>query len=183
MEPKSSPITAWMMRVNLACAFLSGVALLMMMAVGAADIIGTNLNWLGLPSRPIPGSFEFIGTMMVMNVFLAVSLGQARRGHIQVELVVQMLPPPLQRAAAALHHTLSCGFFAMIAWASWPGALHSVRVGEFSAGLVNYPIWPARAVLAFGASLMAVQCLLDLAGVFSKRFRVARERSSDAATV
>lgn len=183
MEPNLSPIAAWMMRINLACAFLSGVALLLMMAVGAADIIGTNLNWLGLPSQPIPGAFEFIGTMMVVSVFLAVSLGQARRVHIKVELVVQMLPPALQKAAEALHHLLSSGFFALIAWASWPAALHSFRVGEFSAGLINYPIWPARMILAFGATLMAVQCALDLLGVFAARFRVAGHRSGDPAAV
>ena len=183
MKPSLSPIAAWMTRVNLACAFLSGVALLLMMAVGAADIIGSNLNWFGLSSRPIPGAFEFIGTMMVVSVFLAVSLGQARRVHIQVELVVQMLPRSLQKAAFALHHLLASGFFVLIAWASWPAALHSFRVGEFSAGLVNYPIWPARIILAFGATLMALQCALDLVGVFSARFRVADERASDVATV
>ena len=183
MKPSLSPIAAWMMRINLACAFLSGVALLMMMVVGAADILGTNLNWIGLPSEPIPSAFEFIGTMMVVSVFLAVSLGQARRVHIQVELVVQMLPPSLQRVAETLHHFLSGGFFVLIAWASWPTALHSFRVGEFAAGLINYPIWPARMILAFGATLMAVQCALDLLGVFSARFRVASRRSGDTATV
>ena len=43
-------------------------------------------------------------------------------------------------------------------------------VGEFAAGLINYPIWPARLTLAWGASLMTVQAMLDLAAVFSDRF-------------
>lgn len=183
MEPTRNMLTAWIMRINLTCGFLSGVALLLMMVAGTADIFGTNLDWIGLASQPIPGAFEFIGTMMVVSVFLAVSLGQSRRVHIQVELVVQMLPPAGRKAAEVLHHVLSAVLFALIAWASWPAAMHSFRVGEFSPGLINYPIWPARIFLAFGATLMAVQCALDLLGVFSARFRVAERRSGDTATV
>lgn len=183
MEPKPFPIAQLMSRLNLGCAFLAGIALLLMMVAGTADIIGSNLNWIGLQSQPIPGVFEFIGTMMVVCVFLAVALGQARRVHIQVELIVQMLPSRWQKAAETMHHVLSCAFFILISWASWPAAIHSFSVGEFSAGLINFPIWPARLFLAFGATLMALQCALDLLGVFDRRFRVAGRRSGDAATV
>jgi TRAP-type C4-dicarboxylate transport system permease small subunit len=183
MELKPWLVARWMRRVNLTCGFLSGVALLLMMVAGAADIFGTNLNWIGLTSRPIPGAFEFIGTMMVVSVFMGVSLGQSRRVHIQVELVVQMLPPAGRKAAEVLHHASSAALFALIAWASWPTAMHSFQVGEFSPGLINYPIWPARIFLAIGATLMALQCALDLLGVFSARFRVAEKRSGEAAAV
>lgn len=183
MEPKLTPIASLMKRLNLACAFLAGVALLLMMAVGTADIIGSNLNWIGLPSRPIPGAFEFIGTMMVVSVFMAVSLGQVRRVHIQVELIVLMLPARWQKAAEVMHHVFSSTFFLLISWAAWPAAIHSFRVGEFSAGLINFPIWPARIFLAFGATLMALQCILDILGVFDARFRVSARRSGETATV
>ena len=183
MQPKPSPIAALMLRLNLACAFLAGIALLLMMAAGTADIIGSNLNWIGLQSRPIPGVFEFIGTMMVVSVFMAVALGQVRRVHIKVELIVHMLPSRWQKAAEAMHHVFACAFFVMISWAAWPAAIHSFRVGEFSAGLINFPIWPARAFLAFGATLMALQCALDVLGVFDARFRVSARRPGEAATV
>ncbi len=183
MPSKLSLVAALIQRLNLACAFLAGIALLLMMVAGAADIIGSNLNWLGLSSRPIPGMFEFIGTMMVVSVFMAVALGQARRVHIKVELFVHMLPDRWQKAAEAMHHVFTGAFFALICWAAWPAAAHSFRVGEFSAGLINFPIWPARAFLAFGATLMTVQCVLDVLGVFDPRFRVPDRHSGESATV
>ena len=63
-----------------------------MMLAGAADVFGTNLDVVGLKSRPIPATFEFMGAMMVVTVFLAVSYAQHERRHIRVELLVRRLP-------------------------------------------------------------------------------------------
>lgn len=158
------------MKINLTCAFLSGVALVLMMLAGAADVIGTNLDIVGLRSRPVPAAFEFMATMMVVTVFLAVSLGQSRRGHIRVEVIVNRLPPALQKAANVLQYVLSALLFGLIARFAWPAAMHSFNVGEYAPGIINFPIWPARFILAFGASLMTLQCLFDLLSVFSSRF-------------
>lgn len=170
MRQKRSPIAAGIMRINLACGILSGVAMLLMMVVGTADIIGSNLDKFGLPSQPIPAAFEFMATMMVVVVFLAISLAQSRRNHIQVELVLNLVPPGFRKVLEVVHHLLGAALFGMIAWFGWHSGLHSFQVGEFAPGLINYPIWPARVVLAFGASLMTVQYLLDIASVFSPRF-------------
>lgn len=170
MERKRSMLAVWIMRVNLACAVLSGAAMLLMMVVGTADIVGSNLDKIGLPSRPIPAAFEFMATMMVAVVFLAISLAQSRRNHIHVELVLSLLPPAWRKGLEVFHHLLGAVLFGLIAWFGWQSGLHSFRVGEFSPGLINYPIWPARFVLAFGATLMTAQCLLDAASVFSPRF-------------
>lgn len=176
MQAKPNRSARWMARVNLACGFLSGIAMLLMMVAGTADIVGSNLDKLGLPSRPVPAAFEFMATMMVVVVFLAVPLAQARRSHIHVELVANMLPAGVRRKLEIVHHALSAALFALIAWFGWGGWLHAFQVGEFAAGLVNYPIWPARFVLALGASLMTVQCLFDLAAVFSARFSTVDSR-------
>ena len=85
-----------LLRINLICGLLSGISLLMMMIVGAADVIGTNLDIIGIQSQPIPAAFEFMATMMVVTVFLATALGQARCNHIRVEVLVKMLPRSFQ---------------------------------------------------------------------------------------
>ena len=58
-RPRSA-VARLLLRVNLVCGLLSGVALLLMMIAGAADVIGTNLDIIGLQSRPIPAAFEFM---------------------------------------------------------------------------------------------------------------------------
>ena len=168
-RPRSA-VARLLLRVNLVCGLLSGVALLLMMIAGAADVIGTNLDIIGLQSRPIPAAFEFRATMMVVTVFLATALGQARRNHIRVEVLTNMLPRSLQRVTSFIQHTLSAAFWVLIALYGWKSGLHSVSVGEYATGLINFPIWPARLVLGFGATLMFVQCLFDIFSIFSSRF-------------
>jgi len=165
-----SPAARLLLRINLWCGLLSGVALLLMMVMGAADVIGTNLDMVGLQSRPIPSAFEFMATMMVVNIFLATALGQARRNHVRVEVLVNKLPPAGQRVLAAFRHFLSAIMWGLIAWFGWKSGLHSVSVGEYAPGLINFPVWPARLVLGLGSSVMTVQCVFDLLAVFSKRF-------------
>lgn len=154
-----------------------------MMVAGTADILTSNLDKVGLPSQPIPAAYEFMATMMVTVVFLSVSLAQSRRGHIHVELVLNLLPPTARRGLEILHHLLGATLFGAIAWFGWRAALHSFAVDEFVAGLINYPIWPARLTLAFGTSLMTVQCLLDIAAVFSPRFSTADAARHPEATL
>jgi len=172
MREKCAAIVNLMMKLNLGCAVLSGVALLLMMLVGALDVVGTNLDIIGLTSFPIPAAFEFMATMMVVSVFLAMSLGQARRTHIRVEVLVDKLPRPLRRLADLIRHALSMVFFLCIAYFGALSALHSFNVGEYAPGIINFPIWPARVVLAVGASLISLQCLLDIVGVLSSRYSV-----------
>ena len=98
METKRSLLAVWIMRINLACGILSGTAMLLMMVVGTVDIVGSNLDKIGLPSKPLPAAFEFMATMMVAVVFLAISLAQSRRNHIQVGLVMSLLPAGYRKA-------------------------------------------------------------------------------------
>ena len=151
-------------------AVLSGVSILMMMFAGAADVVMTNLDVVGLRSNPIPATFEFMGAMMVVTVFLAVSYAQHDRRHIRVELLVRRMPRFWQKAADVLQYGLSLFVFAFIARFAWPAAIHGFTVGEYATGIINFPLWPARFVLAFGVTLMSLQCLFDLVGVFFDKF-------------
>jgi len=170
-EPRPNLLVAASARCNRALASISGLAIALMMVVGAADIIATNIDVLGLPSTPVPGATEFIATMMVVAVFLGVSLAQQRRGHIQVDLVTRRMPAPLRRACRVLSYTLTGLMFAGIAWFGWKTTAHAWSVGEFAAGSFDLPLWPARMALALGSTMMVLQCLLDLLGEFLPSLR------------
>ncbi len=181
MTDERHPACHWILRVGRACAFLSGIALLLMMIAGASDVIGTNLDLIGLPSQPVPAAFEFMATMMVVTVFLGTTLAQARRQHIRVEVIVNLLPPGGQRFMEVIQYLLSATMWGLIAWYGWMSGLHSVSVGEYAPGLINFPVWPARLILGFGATLMTLQCLFDIIGVYAPRFRaVDRDGADDA---
>lgn len=147
-------------RINLGGAVLAGLALLLMMFIGGVDVITTNAF-----AAPVPAAYEITESLMVVAVFLAIALAQRRRAHIQVEIVVLALPKRLQVVAALLQALASLAFFLLIAWFGWHAAAHSFRVGEYSAGLIRFPIWPAKSMLAVGATMMSLQCLRDVLAV------------------
>lgn len=145
-------------RLDRWAATLAGLALLLMMLIGAANVVGTKL--LGLP---VPGTYELTETLMVASAFLAMALAHADNSHIRVELLIDRLPPRGRALADAFAQLCTAGFFAAIAWFGWSAALHSLRVGEFSSGSLPLPMWPARLALALGATLMVVQGVAHLA--------------------
>ena len=103
-------------------------------------------------------------TMMVVVVFFALSLAQVRRAHLRVEVVYNYMPKPVKFIADILQYALSCIFFALIAYFGWKLAVLGYHQGEYASGIINFAIWPARFALSIGASLMTLQCALDLVG-------------------
>ena len=138
-------------------ATLAGLALFMMMAIGAADAFGTKVL-----ARPIPGTYELTETLMVASAFLAMALAQAQGGHIRVTLFIGLFPSRVRAAFDLISNLLSALLFFGIAWYGWESAYHGFIVGEFSSGSLPIPLWPARVALAVGASLMVIQCLADV---------------------
>lgn len=142
----------------MAGALLAGTSLLLMMALGALDVLTTNLLL-----RPIPATREATEALMVVAVFLAMAYAQGERAHIAVDLVSSRLPTRLQHAIRALGDALTLVVFALVASQGWRYGLASLREGEFAEGLISFPIYPAKLALALGASLMALQTAWDLA--------------------
>ncbi|MCL4765856.1 MAG: TRAP transporter small permease [Hyphomicrobiaceae bacterium] len=138
-------------------AFLAGIAVLVMMLIGTADVVG-----LLVFNHPLPGAYELTESLLVASVFLAIALAQARRQHVRVEIFLNVVPGPVRRALELLGHVMTAGVFAIICYVSWEVALDSIRIGEFSSGLIQFPVWPARTTLAIGTTLMTVQALADI---------------------
>jgi len=144
-------------RLDRWAATLAGLALFLMMLVGAANVIGTKLFGI-----PVPGTYELTEALMVASAFLAMALAHADKAHIRVELLVNRLGPRGRALADAFTELCTAAFFTGIAWFGWSAAIHSLRVGEFSSGSLPMPLWPARMALAVGATLMIVQSLAHL---------------------
>jgi len=162
-------LRAHLARTNRLAALVAGGGLFAMMVIGAADVVMSNLDLLGLTARPIPATTEFTGTMMVVAIFFALALGQQQRRHIRITLS-RYASGRTARILDAFRHIVHGTLYALIAWFGWQVAGHSFSTGEFAAGLYDFPVWPARLALALGASLMVVQCIADFgAAVFGWR--------------
>jgi TRAP-type C4-dicarboxylate transport system permease small subunit len=57
-----------------------------------------------------------------------------------------------------------CGlvFFGLLLWQAWMEAEYSLQIGESTDGLIRFPLYPARIVLAAGTGLLVLRLALDV---------------------
>lgn len=141
-------------RVETWAAGIAGLGVLLMMIIGGADVVLTKFF-----SLPIPGAYEVTEALMVSAIFLALAQSQREGRQIRVELITERLDPSRRLFFHAFAEICSFALYGLIAWYGIESAWESVRMGEFTSGLAKLPIWPAKAMLAIGASLMCAECM------------------------
>lgn len=141
--------------ISLAAAGLAGSALILMALIGTADVIGSQFF-----GRPVPGTVEIGASLMVAGIALGLPMAQYSRRHIRVEIIVDRLPPRLRAALDIVAQLCLALMLAGIAWMAWRMLLTSIATKEFSQGLIEIAMWPARLALALGATLAVVQTIV-----------------------
>ena len=163
-------------RLAFAVLLVGGVGMLAAMFLGTADVVGTQFfGW------PVTGALELTESTMVLIVFGALAYAQIRRRHIRVELLYTHLPPRGRAALDFFTHATAVLFYGLLLWLAIDEATFSWSIGEATVGLIRFPLFPARIILAAGTALMIVQLLLDL--VLDVRRVMGRERIEDVELV
>lgn len=144
----------FLVRVERQAAAVAGLGVLVMMLLGGLDVLTTSVL-----NQPIPGAYEIIETLMVASIFLALALSQAEGRQIRVELLTDRLGSRAKSLLEVFADLCSLLVYGLIAWYGAQAAFSSALMGEYSAGIVKFPQWPAKIALAAGALLMVLQCL------------------------
>ena len=137
-------------------ALVAGFVVLLMMIQTAADVVSSNL--LG---RPIEGNLEIISTYyMVMVVFLPLAFVELRHEHINVDLVVQLLPDAVHRVILVFGYLVCAAFFGILAYQTWADAVNAWLINEVMMGSTYVTIWPAKFALPVGFFAIMLAVLL-----------------------
>ena len=145
-------------KLAFAILIVGGIGMLMSMFLGVADVIGTNAF-----NKPVPGAREVTESTMVLIVFGALAYAQVRRSHIRVELLYTRMPNRVKAAMDLFAHAMAFVFFALMTWQAYVEVGFSIQFGEYTDGIIRFPLWPARITLCAGAALVCLQLLLDIA--------------------
>jgi TRAP-type C4-dicarboxylate transport system permease small subunit len=143
--------------VALGILLVGGVGMLVSTLLGTADVIGTQIF-----GQPVHGALELTESTMVVIVFGALTYAQIRRNHIRVELIYMRVGPRVQAAMDVFAHSMAVLFFSLLLWQAINEAIISVQLDESTFGLIRFPLWPARIILAVGTGLLILQLVLDL---------------------
>ena len=144
-------------RLALVVLLIGGMGMLFSMFLGVADIVGTQVLLI-----PVPGPRELTESTMVLIVFGALAYAQIRRSNIRVELVYFQMPPRVRAVMDVITDLAAIAFYGLILQQAIGEAQYSLQINEATVGLIRFPLWPARFILAAGCALMILQLALHL---------------------
>lgn len=150
-------VSKFVERLALIVLLIGGLGMLFSMFLGVADIVGTQVLLI-----PVPGPRELTESTMVLIVFGALAYAQIRRAHIRVELVYFQMPPRVRAVMDVITDVAAIAFYALILSQAISEAQYSMQINERTVGLIRFPLWPARVILAAGCALMILQLVLHL---------------------
>ena len=127
------------------------------MVLVTADVVARKLG------SPITGAIEVTEFLMVPLVFLALAYVQSQKGHIRVGIVIERIKRPvLRKGLEILALIVGIGIFAVLFWYALEKTIDLYKVGEYSIGLIHFPLWPAWATIPVGSLIFCVQLFLDI---------------------
>jgi len=135
---------------------IAGAAIMAMMLLTSADVV------MRLVDRPIPGTYEIIGFLGALAVAFALAHTSVEKGHIAVDLLVNLLPPRAQILLDAFGALTGTAIFGAITWQSALYAVDLRQSGEVSATL-GMPVYPFAAGIAAGCALLCLVLIAEFA--------------------
>jgi TRAP-type transport system small permease protein len=114
----------------------------------------------------IPAGMEITQILLAVLVFF--SLGKAQHGkiHVRVEFVIEKLSSKKRRYWEIVVHFLALIFFAILFVGAIWSFLDSYEMKEYFPGVIQVPIYPARAAIVIGCVLMMIELVRDLISLF-----------------
>ncbi len=134
----------------------------MLAVVAATAIIGLSVVGRTLFGRSIPDNVVLAENLMPIIVALALAFVAARRGHIEVEVFTNWLPPRGIVVLNIFANLIGLVIFGLITWGAWNILGRDIETGRFYEGVLRVPSWPAKAFFVVGLGLFSLRLLLNL---------------------
>jgi TRAP-type mannitol/chloroaromatic compound transport system permease small subunit len=133
------------------------VLILALVALITADVIGR-----GLFGTPVSGVPEMVSLSIVAIVFLQAPQALRAGRFTRSDGVLHMLRarrPAATRLLETVFDLIGAGVLGAILFAHWPILIKSWQRGDFVGAVGDFtaPTWPVKAMLALGATLLALQ--------------------------
>ena len=140
-------------------------ALGFMAVIGAADVIGTAFF-----NEPIAGTFELSKQALAIVVFFGLLFTQIQQRHIVIDIVTERIHGRKARFLGAFSMTATTAAIGLIAVQTVPLFLASWRIRESAPGLLDFPIWPVKALVCTAALSAAGIALIQTGQAWHRAF-------------
>ncbi len=145
-------ITAYL---NKTLTFLAGLILIFMVLLTCANI-AFRIFWV-----PVSGTYELMGFAGALLTAFALAYTQINKGHIAVDVLVNVFPQKTRSVLSAINNGMCCIFFILAGWQLAIKANTLRTTGEVTETLriIYYPFTYA---VALGCGVLALILLTDL---------------------
>ena len=113
-------------------------------------------------NSPIKGAYETCVSLMVGMVFFGVAYTQAKKGNIAILILVSRLSSRMRTILNIVIWVLCLGLCVLITWQAGRLAFEAWRLGDYTAGAVRLPVWPAKSVISLGAGVLCLTLVADI---------------------
>lgn len=169
-EPGGSAFDRLLQRCSAALGVVAASALVVLMLATVIDVLVRSIT-----RASLPGMMEIAETALVASVFLGLAWTSIQGGHVAVTVVTDRLKPVPARVVSMLVWVLNTGILAWMTAALFLRAAQSTSMSETRFGLVQWPIWPLRWIIAVGVLFWTVVAIVNLVRVIRGRTAYGEE--------
>ncbi|MGM7679141.1 TRAP transporter small permease subunit [Microbacterium sp. A94] len=134
--------------------------------------------------QPIRGLFEYMQLLVVLIAFLGLAEAERNGDHIRVTILTERMPRKATAVVRVFAMLVSALIVLWMTVMSYIELSKSLGRGEYAAGLVNLPVWPARIVIVVGLAalfLMYVTRTIETVIELKKSFSGPVDADADGA--
>jgi len=113
-------------------------------------------------SKSIAGAYTLSEMIMVGICFLALSFTQKEKGHVAVDFVVVRLEGKPYQTMEIISSLLSFVICVLLFYRATIEARIAVDIRLVTSGIVEWPAWPLKIVVAFGFLLLGIRVAIQL---------------------
>jgi TRAP-type C4-dicarboxylate transport system permease small subunit len=147
---------SWIRRFNTVTHYVAGLALLSILFLTVADITGRSAF-----RRPVPGTVELTGMILVIVVFLSVARSEDMGDHITIDLIYERVGTRFKMFLDIFADALTIVVVALLSYQLYQFVLRNQSSGA-ETPVLDIPVWPFVLVAAVGSALYVVSTVMRL---------------------
>jgi len=113
-------------------------------------------------NHPLAGLYELSELMLVGMVYLSITYVQANKGHVVIDIFLTKIPGRPRRAMNLATYFFCLLICFLMTWRTGYLAWQAWDTQDYTSGLVQWPLWPAKAVISVGCGLLGLRLIRDL---------------------
>lgn len=136
--------------------YVAGAALLGILFLTVADIIGRSAL-----RRPVPGTVEMTGMILVVVVFMAVAHSEDMGDHITIDLLYERAGNRLRLFLDVFADLLTIAVVGLLSYQLYQFTLRNQASGA-ETPVLDLPVWPFVLVAAVGSAFYLLSSVMRL---------------------